>query len=109
MLTTSSQSVSDYFKAKLSAKAHGKRQARPTLAAVGATTAPSPASARDDGNDDERAGLGFGMRPTASATTTGPFGWGASAAGNWRFVVVVVVVVVAPPAETPGSKYVTVQ
>ena len=33
-LTTSSQSVGDYFKAKLNAKAHGERQARPTSAAA---------------------------------------------------------------------------
>jgi hypothetical protein len=62
-LTTSSQSVSVYFKAKLSAKAHEERKSRPTLAAVGATTAPSPASARDDDNDVGRAGLGFGRGP----------------------------------------------
>ncbi len=51
-LTTSSQSASDYFRAKLIAKA--------TLAAVGGTTA--PASARD-GDDGGRAGLGFGGGP----------------------------------------------
>jgi Pin2-interacting protein X1 len=56
-LTTSSQSVGDYFKAKLDAKAHG---ARPTSAAASVST-------RDDDHDDRRAGLGsglgFGARP----------------------------------------------
>lgn len=54
-LTTSSQSVGDYFRAKLNAKAHGERQrqARPTSAAASAST-------RDDG-DDGRAGLGLGL------------------------------------------------
>jgi Pin2-interacting protein X1 len=61
-LTTSSQSVGDYFKAKLGAKAHRERQApRSTLAAVVAATAP-PDSARDD-DDDGRAGLGLGRGP----------------------------------------------
>jgi hypothetical protein len=51
-MTTSSQSVGDYFKAKLNAKAHGERQARPTSAAADASTR---------GNDDDgRAGLGLG-------------------------------------------------
>ena len=54
-LTTSSQSVGDYFKAKLNAKAHGGRHARPTSAAASAST-------RDDhDNDDGRAGLGSGL------------------------------------------------
>jgi hypothetical protein len=52
ILTTSSQSVGDYFRAKLSAKAQGER----TLAAVGAAAA--PASARDE--EDDRVGLVFG-------------------------------------------------
>lgn len=54
-LTTSSQSVGDYFRAKLNAKAHGERQrqARPT-------STPASASTRDDG-DDGRAGLGLGL------------------------------------------------
>ena len=59
-LTTSSQSVADYFKAKLGAKAHGERQARPTLAPVDATSAP-PALAQND--DNGRAGLGLGRGP----------------------------------------------
>jgi hypothetical protein len=51
-MTTSSQSVGDYFKAKLNAKAHEERQARPTSAAADASTR---------GNDDDgRAGLGLG-------------------------------------------------
>ena len=59
-LMTSSQSVADYFKAKLGAKAHGERQApRPTLATVGAATNAPPASARDE-DGDGRAGLGLG-------------------------------------------------
>jgi len=59
-MTTSSQSVSDYFRAKLNAKAHGERQARPTSAAASAST-------RDDDDDDGRRvglGLGFGRRPS---------------------------------------------
>ena len=59
-LTTSSQSVADYFKAKLGAKAHGERQARPTLAPADATSAP-PALAQND--DHGRAGLGLGRGP----------------------------------------------
>jgi Pin2-interacting protein X1 len=54
-LTTSSQSVGDYFKAKLDAKAHGERQARPTSAAA------VSASTRDDDDHDGRAGLGLGF------------------------------------------------
>jgi Pin2-interacting protein X1 len=54
-LTTSSQSVGDYFKAKLNAKAHGERQARPTSAAA------VSASTRDDDDHDGRAGLGLGF------------------------------------------------
>ena len=62
-LMTSSQSVADYFKAKLGAKAHGERQApRPTLATVGAATTAPPASARDE-DSDGRAGLGLGSGP----------------------------------------------
>jgi hypothetical protein len=54
-LTTSSQSVGDYFRARLNAKAHGERQARPTSATASAS------STRDDGDDDDsRAGLGSG-------------------------------------------------
>lgn len=54
-LTTSSQSVGDYFKAKLNAKTHGERQARPTSAAASRST-------RDDHDDDDgRAGLGSGL------------------------------------------------
>ena len=60
-LTTSSQSVADYFKAKLGAKAHGERQARSTLAPVDATSAP-PALAQND--DHGRAGLGLGTGPS---------------------------------------------
>lgn len=52
-LTTSSQSVGDYFKAKLNAKARGERQARPTSAAASAST-------RDD-DGDGRASLGLGL------------------------------------------------
>ena len=62
-LTTSSQSVADYFKAKLGAKAHGERQACPTLSAVGGAAAPPPAPARDHEDDDDRAGLGLGRGP----------------------------------------------
>ena len=57
-LTTSSQSVADYFKAKLGAKAHGER---PSLASVDATSAP-PALAQND--DHGRAGLGLGRGPS---------------------------------------------
>ena len=53
-MTTSSQSVGDYFRAKLNAKAHGGRQARPPLVAASA----SARDARDD-DDDGRAGLGL--------------------------------------------------
>lgn len=54
-LTTSSQSVGDYFRARLNAKAHGQQQARPTSAAASAST-------RDDGDDDDgRTGLGLGF------------------------------------------------
>jgi Pin2-interacting protein X1 len=56
-LTTSSQSVGDYFKAKLNAKAHGERQARPTSAAASASTRDD----EDDDDDDSRAGLGSGL------------------------------------------------
>ena len=54
-LTTSSQSVGDYFKAKLSAKAHGERQPRLTVATG------DNASTRtwDDDDDDHRPGLGL--------------------------------------------------
>lgn len=58
-LTTSSQSVADYFKAKLGAKAHGERQARPTSAPVDAT-APLALAQNDDRG---RAGLGLGRGP----------------------------------------------
>jgi Pin2-interacting protein X1 len=50
-LTTSSQSVGDYFKAKLSAKTHRERQP-----AVG-DNASTP---RDEDDDDHRPGLGLG-------------------------------------------------
>ena len=60
-LTTSSQSVADYFKAKLGAKAHGERHARPTLAAVGAGAASPPAPARDHDDNDDCAGLSLGL------------------------------------------------
>ena len=54
-LTTSSQSVGDYFRAKLNAKAHGERQVRQTSAAASVST-------RDD--DDDRPGLGLGGGPS---------------------------------------------
>jgi Pin2-interacting protein X1 len=62
-LTTSSQSVADYFKAKLGAKAHGERQACTTLAAVGGAAVPPLAPARNRDDDDDRAGLGLGRGP----------------------------------------------
>jgi len=56
-LTTSSQSVGDYFKAKLSAK----RQPRPTYATADApASAPPPTPSRGDDDDHNRAGLGSG-------------------------------------------------
>lgn len=55
-LTTSSQSVGDYFKARLNAKAHGERQARPTSATASASTRDD-----EDDDDDSRAGLGSGL------------------------------------------------
>jgi Pin2-interacting protein X1 len=55
-LTTSSQSVGDYFKAKLSTK----RQSHPTLATADPPPASAPTSSWDDGDDGNRAGLGSG-------------------------------------------------
>ncbi len=60
ILTTSSQSVSDYFRAKLGAKTQGER----TLAAVGGAAA----SARDDEDEDDRAGLVFGGKTSRVIT-----------------------------------------
>ena len=93
-LTTSSQSVADYFKAKLGAKAHGERQARPTLAAAaGAAAAPRPASARDHDDDDDRAGLGLGLGsprvpPPQDSLDEEPVrgGIGASSSSSLRFM-----------------------
>ena len=93
-LTTSSQSVADYFKAKLGAKAHGERQARPTLAAAaGAAAAPRPASARDHDDDEDRAGLSLGLGsprvpPPQDSLDEEPVrgGIGASSSSSLRFM-----------------------
>lgn len=62
-LTTSSQSVGDYFRAKLSAKANGERRRPcPTLAAAGGATAAATSATAipREGDDDDREGLGLG-------------------------------------------------
>jgi Pin2-interacting protein X1 len=55
-LTTSSQSVGDYFKAKLSTK----RPSHPTLATADPPPVSAPTSSWDGGDDGNRAGLGSG-------------------------------------------------
>ena len=69
-LTTSSQSVGDYFKAKLGAKVRGERQYRPALA--------DPVPERDDDDDDDddhdnRPHLGLGAGASRSQLTGGRF------------------------------------
>ena len=93
-LTTSSQSVADYFKAKLGAKAHGERHTRPTLAAASAAAAASPpAPARDHDDVDDRANLGLGLGPPRAPPPQDSLdeepvrgGLGASSSSSSRFM-----------------------
>jgi len=66
-LTTSSQSVGDYFKAKLSAKAHRERQPRLTVAIGDNASTPT----RDDDDDDHRPGLGLDKGASRMPVTDG--------------------------------------
>jgi Pin2-interacting protein X1 len=63
-LTTSSQSVGDYFKAKLSAKVRGERHPRLTVATGDNAATPT----WDDDGDDHRPGLGLGLASRMLAT-----------------------------------------